>query len=108
MAAEIDFVGSHRGDRARGVDGGIALNENHAGHISGNEMSVIRLRRSCAALGRDEAVSLQLICELLERGWLESRENERRFDGFERRTRRQAGSRGGFAGKAELLSGRLR
>ena len=108
MAAEIHFVGSHRGDRTRGVDGGIALNENHAGHVSGNEMSIIGLGRSRAALGRDEAVSLQLIRELLERGGLEARENERRFDGFERGTRRQASSRGGFGGKPELLCGRLR
>jgi len=47
------------------------LNENHAGHVSGNEMSIVGLRRSCAALGRDETVSLQLIRELLERGRLE-------------------------------------
>src|SRR5260370_1303320 len=58
MAAEIDFLGSYCGDRTRGVDGGIALNENHSGHISGNEVSIIGLRRSCAALSRDEAVAL--------------------------------------------------
>src|SRR6266851_8480447 len=80
MAAEIHFVGSHRGDRTRGVDGGIALNENHSGHVSGNKMSIIGLRRSCTALSRDETVALELIRELLERGRLEAGENERRLD----------------------------
>src|SRR5260370_13809784 len=108
MAAEIDFLGSYCGDRTRGVDGGIALNENHAGDVSGSEMSFIGLRRSCAPLGRDEAVALELIRELLERGRLEARENERRLDRLERGAGRQAGSRRGFGGKAKLLCGRLR
>src|SRR2546427_13204636 len=72
MATEINMIGLHRRDRARGIDRGIALNKNHAGHVSGNEMSIIRLRRSCAAWGRGEAVSLQLIRELLKRGRLEA------------------------------------
>src|SRR5258708_30343228 len=58
MAAEIHFAGLYRGDRTSGVDGGIALNENHAGPVSRNEMSVIGLRRSCAASGRRDALSL--------------------------------------------------
>ncbi len=108
MAAEINFVGPHCGNRTRGVDGGIALNENHAGHVSGNEMSVIRLRRSCAALGRDETVALQLIGELLQSGRLEAGENERGLDRLKRGARRQAGSRGSFAGYPKLLHGCLR
>src|SRR5260370_4347792 len=61
MAAEIHFVASHRGDRARGVDGGIALNENHSAHVSGNEMSIICLRRSTAAFRRDQTLAVELI-----------------------------------------------
>src|SRR6266478_5051715 len=108
MAAEIDAVGLHYGDCARGVDGGIPLNENHTSHVAGNETPVIGPRRSRAALRRDEAVALQLICELLERGRLEAGKNERRFDGLERGARRQTRARGSFTGKPELLHGCLR
>ncbi len=65
MTTEIHAIRLHGRHRTSGVDGGIALNKNHAGHVSGNEVSIIRLRRSCPALGRYEAVALQLICELL-------------------------------------------
>jgi hypothetical protein len=58
MATEIDTVGLHRGNRARGVDGGVALNKNHASHVSGCEMPVIGTRRRCTALRRDETVTL--------------------------------------------------
>src|SRR6266567_3733522 len=69
MATEIDTIGLHRGNRTCGVDRGIALNKNHAGHVTGNEAAIIRPRRGCAALRGHEAVALQLICELLKRGW---------------------------------------
>src|SRR5260370_13993488 len=107
MAAEIDFLGSYCGDRPRGVDGGIALNQNHSGHVSGSEMSIIRLRRSCAPLGRDEAVALELIRELLERGRLEARETEKRLDRLERAAGRQAASASGFGRQAYLVGSRL-
>jgi len=38
MAAEIDAVGADGGDSASGTDGSVALHEDHAGHIAGNEM----------------------------------------------------------------------
>ena len=102
MATEINAVGLHRCDRACGIDGSIALNQNHARHVSGNEPAIIRARRRRAALRRNKAVALQLVRELLQRGRLKSGENERRFNRLECRARRQTGPRGGFTGEPEL------
>src|SRR5260370_4202044 len=94
MAAEIDTVGLHYGDCARGVDGGIPLNENHTSHVAGNETPIIGPRRSRAALRPDEAVALHLICGLLERCRLESGKNERKSDWLQRAAGRYTRERG--------------
>src|SRR5260370_343808 len=107
MTAEIDAVGLHSRDSAGGVDGGISLDENHAGHVTSHELSIVGARRCSSALRCDEAVALQLIRELLQHSRLEAGENQRRFYGFKRGTRRQSGSRGGLAGEAELQPGGL-
>jgi hypothetical protein len=60
------------------------LDKHHSGHVSGHEVAVIRLRRCRSPLRRDEAVALQLIRKLLQRGRLEAGENQRRLDGLER------------------------
>src|SRR5260370_1360644 len=108
MATEIDTVRLHRGDRARGVDGSVALNKNHSGHVAGNETPIIRPRRRRAALRRNETVALQLIRELLEGARLEAGKNQRRFDGLESGARRQPSSLDSFALEPELLCGGLR
>src|ERR1700687_260082 len=105
MATEIDTVGLHRGDRARGVDGGVSLNKNHASHVSGCEMPVIGARRRCAALRRDEPVALYLTRELLEGGRLEAGENEGRFDRLECGARKQPSPGRSFTGECQLVSG---
>src|SRR5713101_7421714 len=79
VATEINLVGSHRRDCAGGVNGDIALNKNHAGHVTGDEMPIIGPRRRRSPLRGDEAVALQLIGELLEGSRLKPRENQRRF-----------------------------
>ena len=53
-------VGLHGGDGAGGIDGGVALHENHSGHIAGFQLRVIRARRGGATLSGDETVALQL------------------------------------------------
>src|SRR5438477_1866400 len=65
-----------------GVNGGVALHENHARHIAGHEMRVLRAWCGCAALRGDQAVALKLTGELLKRRALKSRENERCLDGL--------------------------
>ncbi len=91
MAAEIDAIAPHRRDGTSGIDGNIALNEDHPGHVSGGEMPIIGTRRCCAALCCNETVALKLTCELLKRGRLEAGKDERRFDGRERGAGRKAG-----------------
>ena len=108
VATEIDPVGFDRGDGARGIDGGVALDQNHTSHVARNEMGILRTRCRCAALRRDEAIGLKLIRKLLNRGGLKTRENQRSLDGLKRGAKRQAGARGGFGGQRKLLNIRLR
>src|SRR6266571_5177705 len=108
MPAEVDAISLDRGDGACGIDGGVALHEHHTGHFAGHEMRIVRTRRGGAALRGDEAITLNLSGELLERGRLETRKDERRLDGFECRAGWQACTRGSFTGKGELFRGRLR
>ncbi len=100
MAAEENAVRLHRGDGARGVDGGVALDEDHARHVARNETTVFRARRGGAALRGDEAVVLNLRRELLKRGGLKAGEDQRRFDGRER------GAGGESKGGSGSLQGR--
>ena len=108
MATEIDAVGFDRGDGARGIDGGVALDQNHASHVARHEMRILRSRCRCAALRRDEAIGLKLIRELLNRGGLKTRENQRSLDALEGGAERQAGARVGFGGQRKLLNIGLR
>ena len=107
MAAEINAIGLHGRNRARGIDRGVALNQDHARHVSGHETTIIGARRCRAALRSDDPIALQLIRELLQRCRLETGENERCFNGLEGGAGRQPGPRGSFAGKPELLRGGL-
>src|SRR5260370_42425154 len=66
-------------------------------------MRVLRTWGGGAALRRHEAVTLNLIRELLERGGLKSREDQRCFDRLQSSARRQASARGSFGGESELL-----
>src|SRR5260370_34271365 len=61
MTAEIDAVGLHSRDSGGGVDGGISLDENHAGHVTSHELSIVGPRRWRSALRCDEGVALQLV-----------------------------------------------
>src|SRR5450755_232234 len=99
MATEIDFVSSDGGDGASGVDRGIALDENHSGHVASDELLVVGLRRGGAALRRDETIILDLRGELLEGRGLEAGEDERGGNRFERGTRGQTGTEGGVIGQ---------
>src|SRR5690242_17472444 len=83
VTAEVDLIGADRGYGARGTDRGVALNENHACHVAGDEMSVAGLGSGCAALRRYEAVALQLRSELAKSFGLIAGENKRGLDGFE-------------------------
>src|SRR5260370_17172067 len=85
MATEEDAVGWQGGDGGRGVDGGVALAEDHAGHVARNEVTVFRAGRGGAPLRCDEAITLDLRRELLHSGGLKAGEDERRFDGRESR-----------------------
>ena len=82
VTTEIHAISLDGGDRTRGVNGGVALHENHARHIAGHEMRVLRAWCGCAALRGDQAVALKLTGELLKRRALKSRENERCLDGL--------------------------
>src|SRR6266851_3341663 len=75
MATEKDALGLHGGDGARGVDGGVAL----------DEVTVFRAGHGGAPLRCDEAITLDLRRELLHSGGLKAGEDERRFDGRESR-----------------------
>ncbi len=75
MAAEKNTVSLHGGDSAGGVDGRVALHQDHSSHVAGNEMGVFRAGRGRAALCRDEAVALDLRSELLQRGGLKAGED---------------------------------
>ena len=84
MAAEIDFVGLNGGNGAGGVDGGVALDQNHSGHVTGCQLLVVGARSGGAPLRGHEAVILDLRGELLERRGLESGEDQRGGDGLQR------------------------
>jgi len=81
MAAEKNTVGLHGGDSAGGINGSIALHQDHSSHVAGDEMAVFRAWRGRAALRGDEAVALDLRRELLQRGGLKAGEDKRSFDG---------------------------
>src|SRR6266850_2943881 len=98
MAAKIDAIGLDSGDSAGGIDGGVALNENHPSHLAGGKMRVFRTRLGSAALRRNQAVALQLIGELLNGGGLKAGKNEGGFDGFKSGAGREAGASSGFTG----------
>ena len=108
VATEIDPVGLHRRDGTRGIDGGVALDQNHTSHVTRNEMRILRTRCRCAALRCDEAIGLKLIRELLNRGGLKTGENQRSLDALKRGAERQAGARVGFGGQRKLLNIGLR
>ncbi len=80
VAAKKDLAALDGGDGAGGVDGGIALDENHPGHVAGGEPGVVGARSRRPALGGNEAIALELPGELMERGGLEPGEDERGFD----------------------------
>ncbi len=80
MAAEKNFVVLHGSDGASGIDGSVALDEHHSGHVAWRELSIVGARGSCAALCRDETVGTELRREFVDGGWLEAGEDERRFD----------------------------
>src|SRR5260370_32343933 len=71
MTTEIDAISLHGRHRTSGADGGISLNENHAGHFTSHELSIVGARRCTSPLGRDATLALQLICELLQGGRVE-------------------------------------
>src|SRR6267143_1022503 len=102
MAAKIDAIGLDSGDGAGGIDGGVALNENHPSHVAGGEMPVFRTRLGGAALCRNQSIALQLIGELLNGGRLKAGENERGFDGLKSGTGREAGASRGFTGECKM------
>jgi hypothetical protein len=104
VATEIDPIGLHRRDGTRGIDGGVALDQNHTSHVARNEMRILRTRCRCAALRRDEAIGLKLIRELLNRGGLKTRKNQRSLDALKRGAEREAAARGGFGGQRKLLN----
>lgn len=93
MAAEIDLIGADGSDGAGRTDGGVALNENHARHIPGNEMRVIGLGSGGASLRGNEAIALKLVREGVQRFRLVAGENERSFNRLERGALREAGVR---------------
>src|SRR6202790_3512309 len=105
MAAEVHPVGLDSGDGAGGIDGGVALNENHASHVTGDQVRVFRARSGGAALGGDETVVLDLRGKLLQSRGLKTGENQRRGDGFESRAEGEARVRDRFIGQRELLGG---
>src|SRR5882724_12487819 len=102
MPAEIDSVSLDRGDGAGGVDGGIALDENHSGHVTGCQLFVVGARSGSAALSCYEAIILDLRGKLLERRGLKARENQRRANGLKGRPCRQTGAADSLIGNREL------
>src|ERR1700752_208857 len=84
MTTEVDLISFDGGDGTGGVDGGVALHQDHPGHVTGGEMSVVRTRRGASPWGGDKPVALKLTGKLLNGGGRKAGKDERRLDGFER------------------------
>src|SRR6266404_1431700 len=88
MSAKKNAIRLHRGYGTGGIDGRVALYQNHSCHIAGNNVPIVRTRRGGPALRRNETITLDLRGELLEGSGLKSGEDQRRLDGRQRGTRR--------------------
>ena len=108
MAAEKNAVSLDGGDGASRIDGGIALHQNHAGHVAGHQVGILRAGGCGAALRGHQAVALDLLRELLERGRRKPGEDQRRFYEFEGRTRRKPRACEGFRSSTKLRHGKFR
>src|SRR5258708_6487662 len=88
MPAKKNAVCLHCGYGTGGIDGRVALYQNHSGHIARNNVPVVRTGRGGSTLRGNEPVALDLRGELLESGGLKSGEDQRGLDGRQRRTYR--------------------
>src|SRR5260370_9911559 len=57
MSAKKNAVRLHRGDRAGGIDGRVALDQDHSGHIARDNVPIVRARRGGSALPRHETTT---------------------------------------------------
>src|SRR6267378_6197240 len=96
MPAKKNAVRLHCGYGTGGIYRRVALYQNHSCHIAGNNVPVVRTRRGGSTLRRNEAIALDLRCELLEGGGLKSGEDQRRLDGRQRGAYRNGKCRGCF------------
>src|SRR6267378_4214598 len=110
MPAKKNAVRLYCGYGTGGIYRRVALYQNHSCHIAGNNVPVVRTRRGGSTLRRNEAIALDLRCELLKGGGLKSGEDQRRLDGRQRGAYRNGKCRGCFLyrgsvkRKRELLS----